>query len=226
LTALIFRFGNLAYSQSAFFQAVTNLSPAAYWPLQETAQPPTADVETNFGTLGAVGNAYYSSTNFVRGFPGVIVSDSDPSVNFRNVNGSFLAVPLMDSRVSLPSGPFTVEAWIFPTNANACTVIAQTGAAGTGGLNNGPNSAGWSLNQNFTPSNNGGNFTGWSFHVYNGAGSSGGAESSVVVAPFTLNAWYHVVCVFDRVNVTIYVNGDNTTRGQIQIAMTGSYVRD
>jgi len=105
-------------------------------------------------------------------------------------------------------------------------VIAQTGAAGTGGLNNGPNSGGWSLNQNFTPSNNGGNFTGWSFHVYNGAGAAGGAESSVVVAPFTLNVWYHVICVFDGVNVTIYVNGDNITRGQIQIAMTGSYVRD
>ena len=46
------------------------------------------------------------------------------------------------------------------------------------------------------------------------------------MAPFTLNVWYHVICVFDGVNVTIYVNGDNITRGQIQIAMTGSYVRD
>src|SRR5215813_11113887 len=105
LTALIYGFGDLAFGQSAFFQAVTNLSPAAYWPLQETAQPPTADVETNIGTLGAVGNAYYSSTNFVRGIPGAIISDADPSVNFRAVNGSFLAVPLTDSRVSLPSGP-------------------------------------------------------------------------------------------------------------------------
>jgi hypothetical protein len=227
LASSILLYGGMGHAQSAFFQAVTNLSPAAYWPLQETVPPPVSDVETNYGALGAAANAYYSSTNLVRGLQGAIASDADTSVNFRSaVNGSFLAVPLTDSRVSLPVGPFSVEVWIFPTNGNACTVMAQTGVAGTGGLNNGANSAGWSLNQNFTPSNNGGNFTGWSFHVYNGAGSTGGAESSVIVAPITLNTWYHVVCVFDGVNVTIYINGDLTTYGQFQIAMTGSYVRD
>jgi hypothetical protein len=106
LTSLLILCGNAVYGQSAFFQAVTNLNPVAYWPLQETAQPPAADVETNYGTLGPAANAYYSSTNLVRGLPGVIVSDADPSVNFRSaVNGSFLAVPLTDSRVSLPGAP-------------------------------------------------------------------------------------------------------------------------
>src|SRR5258708_778126 len=38
--------GPTAKAQSAYFQAVTNLNPVAYWPLQETVQPPAADVET------------------------------------------------------------------------------------------------------------------------------------------------------------------------------------
>src|ERR1039458_6761801 len=113
------------WAQSAFFIAVTNLNPVAYWPLQETAQPPIADVETNLGSLGAVANAYYSSTNVNKGVTGISSGDNDPAVNFQSgLAGSFLAVPLTDSRVALQPGPFSVEAWIFPTNTSASTIVA------------------------------------------------------------------------------------------------------
>ncbi|HEY2082349.1 MAG TPA: hypothetical protein VGI88_06150, partial [Verrucomicrobiae bacterium] len=56
-----------ARAQSAFSNAVINLNPVAYWPLQETAQPPAPDMEINLGSLGAPGNAIYSSTNVVKG---------------------------------------------------------------------------------------------------------------------------------------------------------------
>src|ERR1017187_3931629 len=103
------------WAQSAFFTAVTNLNPVAYWPLQETAQPPIADVETNYGSLGVVANAYYSGPNLARGLTGVTWGDGDTSVKCLNANGSWLAVPVTDSRVALPAGPFTVEAWVQPT---------------------------------------------------------------------------------------------------------------
>ena len=119
-----------ATAQSPFFQAVTNLNPIAYWPLQETVQPPAADVEPNLGSLGAVANAYYSSTNVVKGVTGINSGDNDPAVNLQSgLAGAFLAVPLTDSRVTLPAGAFTVEVWIYPTNTSASTIIAQTGPA-------------------------------------------------------------------------------------------------
>jgi len=70
----------VARAQSAYFQAVTNLNPIAYWPLQETVTPPMADVEVNLGSLGAVANAYYSSTNVTKGVSGIPSGDSDPAV--------------------------------------------------------------------------------------------------------------------------------------------------
>ena len=48
--------GQILYGQSAYFQAVTNLNPAGYWPLNETVQPPapfaSSLVASNSGTLG------------------------------------------------------------------------------------------------------------------------------------------------------------------------------
>src|ERR1039458_10036079 len=214
----------VVWAQSAFFTAVTNLNPVAYWPLQETVSPPVAYVETDLGSLGAVANAYYSSTNVARGASGIPSGDSDPAVNcVSGLNGSFLAVPLTDSRVALPAGPFTVEAWVYPTNATASTIIAQTGAAGSGGLNGGTNSAGWSLNLGYVPSlgiNMGGTVT---FHVYNGVGSTGGAEATFTPSSFALGTWYHVVAVFDGTNAVIYVNG---VAGGSFVPMAGTQARD
>ena len=215
-----------ALAQSPFFQAVTNLNPVAYWPLQETIQPPAADVEANLGSLGAVANAYYSSTNVIKGATGINSGDNDPAVNLASgLAGSFLAVPLTDPRVVLPAGPFTVEAWIMPTNAAACTIMGQTGPAGSGGLNGGANSAGWSLNIGFIPSLNASISNVVSFHVYNGSGSTGGAEATFLVNNYSPYSWYHVVGVFDGVNATVYVNG--TTNSVLpSIPMSGTQARD
>jgi Concanavalin A-like lectin/glucanases superfamily/Immunoglobulin I-set domain len=222
LASLALLTATTAHTQSVYSNAVLNLNPTAYWPLQETAQPPTADVETNLGSLGVVADAYYSSTNAAQGFtPGAI--SGDPAVSFSGLNGSFLAVPLTDNRVSLPVGAFSVEAWVYPTNTTAAAIIAQTGPLGKGGLNEGPDSAGWSLNYNYVPSVNDGNFGGWTFHVYNGTGPVGGAEA---VAPtlVTLNTWYHIAAVFDGTNCLIYVNGVDSDASHAPI--NGTYVQD
>jgi hypothetical protein len=212
-----------ASAQSAFFQAVTNLNPVAYWPLQETIQPPAANVETNLGSFGPSANACYSSANAVTGTTGIPGNGSDPAMSFGGAAGDFMAVPLTYSGVTLPPGPFTVEVWINPANLNAATIIAQTGPVGTGGLDMTANSAGWSLNQKYVPSNNSSVTNGWSFHVYNGAGSAGGAEAVAASPGYASGSWYHLVGVFDGVNATLYVNGVNASTGT---PMTGTQAQD
>lgn len=219
----------MAGAQSVFFQAVTNLNPAAYWPLQETTPPPTAQIETNLGSLGTAANAYYSSTNAIPGIAGVTApQDSDTAISFAgNRSGAFLAVP-MTNGVSVPVGPFSVEAWVYPTNINSAanTIVSQTGPYGTGGLNGGPNSGGWSLNQNYIPSQNRNNsLLGWTFHVFNGVGGAGGAEV-VVPCAIIVNNWYHLVGIYDGTNAYLYVDGTNASAEGYQTPMTGSYVQD
>ncbi|HXC36081.1 MAG TPA: LamG-like jellyroll fold domain-containing protein, partial [Candidatus Acidoferrales bacterium] len=219
-----------AKGQSAYSNAVINLKPVAYWPLQETAQPPAADIETNYGSLGPIANGYYASdANIEKGLPGAIIGDSDTAVEFTNNSQSFMIVPTTDNRVSLVAGgPITVEAWEFPTaNQQFVALVSQTGPIGSGGNNAGTNTAGWSLNQNWLPykgtavGNN--SLLGFSFHVFNGVGSTGGAEADAVV-PIANGNWYHVVGVFDGTNCVVYVNGVNDTT--YQIPMIGKYVPD
>jgi hypothetical protein len=215
---------------SPYFQAVTNLHPVAYWPLQETAAPPTADVEPNLGSLGAVANAYFSSTNIIKGMSGAIVGSGDTAISLRSSQaGSFLAVPTTDPRVSLPAGgAFSVEVWVYPTNANSAAILSQTGSPGTPGLNNGPNATGWALNQIYVPTQPSSAVPAWSFHVYNGLGGTGGAEVTVTLPFLALNAWYHLVGVFDGVNASLYVNGTNAVPPFFlpAIPMTGAFVPD
>ncbi|MDB6066119.1 MAG: hypothetical protein JWR26_2327 [Pedosphaera sp.] len=220
-----------AVAQSTYFNAVTNLNPVGYWPLQETAQPPISDVETNLGLLGPVANAYYSSANAAKGFSSAIVSEpGDAAMLCNGSNGGFLAVPATDTRASLPVGPFTVEAWIYPVTAANSGIVSQTGPSGSGGItgsSTAASSAGWVLSQNYIPSQNTG-LSGWSFHVFNGNGSAGpfsGAES-VVVTNFALNQWYHLVGVFDGTNCALYINGANLSSIGLQHPMTGSQARD
>ena len=226
-----------AQAQSAFTNALMNLSPGpvAYWPLQETVQPPAPYVETNLGSLGSIANAYYASTNVVGQYEGGLPFSGIPGdsgnvgVYFEGNPAAFMAVPTTSSSVSLQAGhAFSVEAWIFPNNyAQIAGLVSQTGPAVYGGLNEANNSAGWSLNLNYLPrlatnilSTN--SMIGFSFHVFNGIGS-GGAEADAGNW-FSSNTWYHLVGVFDGTNCTLYVDGTNGTSLQTPIA--GSFVPD
>lgn len=200
-----------ANAQSAYSNAVMSLNPVAYWPLQETVEPPRADMETNRGSLGAIANAYYATSNAVHGFtPGAIAGDSDPAVNFQGNSSSFAIVPTTDNRISLPAGqPFTVECWTYPTGTQSyVSMVCQTGPNNAGGLNASSNSCGWSLNQNFAPhlgTNAGNNPPCWSFHVFNGVGFTGGAEVEISTNVPT-DKWTYLVAEFDGTNCTMYAN--------------------
>lgn len=219
-------------AQSAFTNALMQLDPVAYWPLQDTAQPPGADVETNYGSLGPIANAYYSSTNVLHGQPGALSGDSDTSVTFNGGNGSFLAVPGADPRTALLSGPFTVEAWVNPANTSSYIGIISKAGPNPGGLNNSTIRGGWILSQNYLAYDDGNKMQGWSFHVYNGQGSGnggaqGGAEAGVLDS-YTTGTWYYLAAVFDGSNCTLYVDGTNMSSANsgYTIPMSGSYVPD
>lgn len=224
-----------AQAQSPYYQAVTNLGPVAYWPLQETVQPPANDIETNLGSLGAVANAVYSSTNAVKGFTPAATADGDTAVSFQSgLNGGFLAVPLTDQRVALANGPFTVEAWVYPTNYNNFVGIVCQAGGNPGGLNGTTVQGGWCLSAQYIAYLDSANLRGFSFHVYNGnsfngnGGPRGGAEVAVPLN-YQLNNWYHLVAVFDGTNNTLYINGTNMNSAaayRIPMPAGTSYLRD
>jgi hypothetical protein len=202
-----------------------NLHPVAYWPLQETTPPPNYDIETNYGSFGAIANAYYGSTNAWHGQPGI---DSDSSAFFAGASG-FAIVPTRDKRISLAAGqPFTVECWVRPTaNLFFRGILSQTGPNNAGGLNGVNASSGWELSQGFAAykgTGAGNNPPGWGFHVFNGNGFTGGAEAIAAntncwlaggAIGFT-NSWLYLAGVFDGTNTWLYVystNMDNSVSG-------------
>ena len=77
LTLLILSlvFVGMAQGQSLIYSnAVASLNPAGYWPMHEGTPPAQGNMETNYGTLGILGNAYYpdyqvNSGAFLHQFP-------------------------------------------------------------------------------------------------------------------------------------------------------------
>src|SRR5580698_4434762 len=211
-------------AQSSYSNAVMSLNPVAYWPLQETTQPPSAYVETNLGSLGPIANAYYGSdsTNVLTGFPGA-TADGDYAVEFAGNAQGFAIVPKTDNRAGLTGvRTFTVEGWRYPTAYNSfVTIVGDTGPVGAAGNNGSNSTAGWTLDESWTPyrgTGTGNNpLRGWSFHVFNGSGFTGGASGYVGGAeagaafPYNLNQWYYVAGVYDGTNCTVYINGVNST---------------
>ena len=55
-----------AWPPTAYAAAVRNYQPVGYWPLQETAAPAPATIETNLGSLGPIANAFLSQHQFSR----------------------------------------------------------------------------------------------------------------------------------------------------------------
>ena len=224
--ALALAAGALAQAQSAYFQAVTNLNPVVYFPLQETNPPPVADVETNYGSLGRDADAVYSGHNVSKGAGGA-TADGDTAVSLNDAYGAFLAVPTTDPGTGVQVPAFTVEAWVNSAESgrNFEGIVSKAGG-NTGGILGANNLAGWCLSQNYIAYLDSSILRGFDFHVYNGVGHEG---AEVVVAfPVTNNVWYHLVATFDGTNCRFYINGmDMVAAGYaVQIPMAGSYVPD
>ncbi|HEX3720323.1 MAG TPA: DUF2341 domain-containing protein [Verrucomicrobiae bacterium] len=233
--AAVFAAGSSVQAQpaGAYFQAVTNLDPAGYWPLNETAQPPapfsfnnTAD---NLGSLGAQGIGYYGAwyqpsnttwylTNSIVQSPAVTAPfDNSAGMNCQGVGGQYVIVPrttngVINTNLTL-TPPFSIEAWLkfATTNSGLLDIVGEGGFSSV-------NYGGPNTNNPFY----GGPGLGWAgvelgayqnycFFICNGTNAVGNKahelDSSHTYGFINTSSWIHVVATFDGTTESLYTNG-------------------
>jgi hypothetical protein len=215
-------------ARADYASTVLALNPAAYWKLNETAPTPMADVATNLGTLGALGNGYYlglGGTNLVvrdnttyGPAPGVF--DNDASAVFNGSSSVGLAIPRTSPNLVIRP-PFSVELWVFQTNQ----------VSGQGLIADGHNydlaSGVYSGFAVYTAASGA-----YSFSTY--ARNSSTAALTITSAATAQGAWHHIVATYTADSVaTLYVDNVASTpvtntyfpsfAPEIQIGSMGSF---
>jgi hypothetical protein len=146
-------------------------------------------VSVNTGSLGAVANGTDSGT--VTYGPGAVTAGGDQAAVYDGVAGTKTTVPFQSGLNPASASPFSVEFWAKPTASDGDdSPVSNRVSAG--------NRSGWAFFQRDAA-------TGWNFRMYNGAGSAVGVDLTGGVAP--LNAYTHVVAVWDGSAAKLYVNG-------------------
>jgi hypothetical protein len=145
----------------------------------------------NTGTLGTAGDGA-NSTGVVIDQPGAITTYPDYSSSYASPENT--TVPFRSELNPVASSPFTIEFWAKPTASdNDDAPVSNRLASG--------NRTGWVFFQRAAG-------TGWNFRMYNGNGSATGWDLTGGTA--TLDAWSHVVAVWNGSSAQLYVNGVNT----------------
>jgi hypothetical protein len=185
-------------ARADYASTVLSFNPVAYWPLNETNQPPApGNVAVNIGTGGSQDNGFYLGT-FVPNTPGALTGDPDTSASFNGTSGHVL-VPY-DADVGV-KGPFTAECWVnalsLPSAALVCPISAFHSAS--------PRS-GWLVYIDSGGGLSAGSPAGFVFRMY----AQNGSSPSISLATgggVNLSTWYHVAVSFDGTNAAIYTNG-------------------
>jgi alpha-mannosidase len=212
----------------AYATNVLAYRPVGYWPLQETNPPAAVTMETNYGWLGAQGNAYYAvtapgQTNIAFGLAGALAAsgDTDPAVAFSGPSGSNYAfVPHSTSALTLHP-PLTMECWLNSMSKTFADVISQGGVGDqtSGGATN------WGGIRLCYAGNNGspvGSQPQVQVYAYNGSGSTF-ADIATTASLLPFGAWYHCVMTFDvNGNVNLYLNGALQGSGSLACAPSDS----
>jgi len=153
-------------------------------------------ISYNTGSLGTAGDGT-NSDGVVIDQPGAISTYPDYSSTYASPNNT--TVPFRPELNPAANSPFTIEFWAKPTASDGDDVPVSN-RLGSG------NRTGWVFFQRAAG-------VGWNFRMYNGSGSTAGWDLTGGTA--TLNAWSHVVAVWNGSNAQLYVNGVNTNAANI-----------
>lgn len=173
----------IARADLSYSNAVMALNPVAYWPLEETNQPPL-NVATNLGTAGGAYDGFYGG-GVTLGVTGALPGDSDTAASLNGATD--IPVPF-GSKLSIQA-PFSVEVWAVSSNSTGTCVLSD-------GVFSNPRS-GWLLYNNVGSV--------WDFRLYDQNGTALSLELQSGGAADT--SWHHIVATFDGVNGNLYVDG-------------------
>ena len=219
-TSLTSTFNVVAAPNNGYASAILALHPIGYWPMHEVEAGVSGDIETNYGTLGHLADAYYpdyynlASSEFVHNWttPSPVCGDAN-SVFFNLPSGTTSGNPIDGVDVGRASSatalipPFTVECWLWQSNSwvghGFGNVWSQDSLEGLNAGNSGGgggNSGGVMLNgQNQGPAGSVAIDT-----------TLGGGSQNYLVTSQTLpsNQWCHVVVTCDvSTNFSLFTNG-------------------
>ncbi len=188
----------------AYSTNILGINPVGYWPLTETNAPAPANMETNYGSLGILGNAWYAATNASNvgfGQGGAIAGDPDSSVAFSGGSGnngnSYAFVPRLSPALTIKA-PFTLECWASPSSTTYGVTIGEGGGTG---FNGSANDGGWQMGMGASGGNNA-----FQMNYYTGSGNAYNGEIATSLF-YNFNQWYHYVVTYDGTNSMTYVNG-------------------
>ena len=220
---------SIAQLTTPYSTNILQFNPAGYWPMHEVAAVAPGDIETNYGTLGVLGTAYYpdwagASVGIIRGIPGALANDGDTGVNF--TAGKSTSAGTYTDSLFVPHAspfstlipPFSVECWFYPTNTTSEDIWAQCGDEGLNAGASG-NGAGTVAGVRLVWQN--GSNTGFQIFNLNGTQYSAGfAGDTNGTQAYPGNQWYHLVLTCDAgTNFSLYVNGTNAP---LQTLSTGN----
>src|SRR3954467_12429987 len=146
----------------------------------------------NSGSLGAAGNGTHVGNVLVYQ-PGTVGMGPDYS-SYYDGAGAHTTIPWQAALNPATTSPFTVEFWAKPeaSDNDDCPLFNRVTAG---------NRSGWAFFQRNAA-------TGWNWRLYNGNGSQVGWDITGGTAP--LDAWSHVVGVWNGTSAKLYVNGVDT----------------
>lgn len=154
----------------------------------------------NTGSLGSPGNGT-NTANVTLGLSGAISAGNDLAVGY--AGGAHTSVDFNPALNPAAGSPFTIEFWAKP----GIVVDDALGPAPVFNRVSSGSRSGWVFFQRSGA-------TGWNFRMYDGNGSNTGFD--LTGGTYSVNAWSHVVAVWDGSTPLLYVDGllaDNTSTG-------------